>query len=910
MSSANEQRNSIISTYFTKVSTLIRNSTPTASTTTNGSGSSSISDTIKLQLYGYYKVATTATNSNNSQGEEEKVPSIFNVVGRAKYNAIQSAKQHCTTLSTSTLSSDNNKEEIVIDKYKAMKCYLEVAASCYNKDCEVEENEVEDDENNVGKVCYELYNEMINKLDNCDNNDDKKKGETLESSSTDVVKKKEPSQPPATTATSYSQQSTTQPINLLQSLKLSYRLPIYPLIPRGQIDITFYHLFITLLKCIICIIYNILSINSILFGIFVGRFNPNGWSRWYETRIGKRWLTLISEDSSMSDATTVQQQQQQPKVITGLSIRSLLDLYLLTKSYPNGSEVIIAPSVSIPGMVTIMKYHGIKLVTVDLLSKSGAATEGEVEERVEGEVEDNGKKLEETRWGINISQLKQSITKQTVSILIVHPFGTIIGNSNIMKQVRDIVNDTNNNSNEEERDIEIWEDCAQCYGMPSPEGEEGKRGKRGLYTGSVYANISFFSFGTIKTSTALGGGLAIIRTVPSTTPSSSSSTTSNNNDKISTTIKEKSIQNTIQSMKRIQDTMYKQQSHSSYLLKVIKCMLLHVISKSHLLCGFIKYLIEKIGFNYDMVVVSLLRGFKVSTSSDNDNEYGSGRNELIQQIRHRPCMALLSLLYTRLVNSDKTQKHVHQRLQQYQSFAKRLLKNTNVAHNNISLLKNTNGEENMYGWVFPILVNSQQHTSKMLLKCGYDVPCGMTQLQPVVTTQGEDGVNNCPRVRNVFDHILYLPVSNLNSVNDQQRLIDALVHVTSSSTTEEVTSHDARLTPTRQQRPLVLRKGVIISLGIFEWYFSIFGMFHFVPFRSILRLAVVIGPWISSAFVMTLLLLLVLCHYMGPIYLESSNTFAKYCGMIFKSPFERSREGGSNPWILICRGWGVMTLPL
>jgi len=889
MSSTTEEQRTI-STYFTKVSTLIRNSTPPTTNNSSSGGSSSttvISDTIKLQLYGYYKVATTPS-TNNSQGEEEKIPSIFNVVGRAKYNAIQTAKQHCTTLSSTTLSSTNNgdKDEIIIDKYMAMKCYLEVAASCYNNSEGDGENEVEDEENNVAKVCYELYNEMINKLDNnCD-----KKGETTDKSSSTDNTKKVPfiETTHQKTATNYSQQPpTTHTSNLLQNLKLSYRLPIQSLIPRGQIDITFYDLFITLLKCIICIIYNILSINSILGGIFgSGRFNPIGWSRWYETRIGKRWLTLISEDSSMSDATS--SVQQQPVVITGLSIRSLLDLYLLSKSYPNGSEVIIAPSVSIPGMVEIMKYHGIKLVTVDLLSESGAATEGEVEERVEGEVEDNGKKLEETRWGINITQLEKSITKQTVAILIVHPFGTIISDSNIMKEIRDIVNDINN-SNEVERDIEIWEDCAQCYGMSSPpEGEEGRRrGKRGLYTGSVYANISFFSFGTIKTSTALGGGLAILRTVPPSTPS-----TTSNNGKISTTIKEKSIQDTIQSMKRIQDTMYKQQSHTSYILKVIKCMLLHVISKSHLSCGLIKYLIEKIGFDYDMVVVSLLRGFKVSSSSDTNNNgsnLGGGRNELIQQIRHRPCMALLSLLYTRLVNSDKTQKHVHQRLQQYQSFAKRLLKNENVSHNNISLLKNTNGEENMFGWVFPILVNSQQHTSKLLLKYGYDVPCGMTQLQPVVTTQGEDGVNNCPRVRNVFDHILYLPVSNLNSAIDQQRLIDALVHVTSSSPTiaaEEVTSHDVRLTPTRQQRPLVLRKGVIISLGIFEWYFSI----RFMPFRSILRLAVLIGPWIGSVFVMTLLLLLVLCHYMGPIYLESSNTFAKYCGMIFKSPFERSHE--------------------
>ena len=33
------------------------------------------------------------------------------------------------------------------------------------------------------------------------------------------------------------------------------------------------------------------------------------------------------------------------------------------------------------------------------------------------------------------------------------------------------------------------------------------------YAGSEHANVSFFSFGPIKTATALGGGLAILREI-------------------------------------------------------------------------------------------------------------------------------------------------------------------------------------------------------------------------------------------------------------------------------------------------------------------------------------------------------------------------------------------------------------
>ena len=89
-----------------------------------------------------------------------------------------------------------------------------------------------------------------------------------------------------------------------------------------------------------------------------------------------------------------------------------------------------------------------------------------------------------------------------------------------MKQIRDIANGSG---------LDIWEDCTQCYtgtdnGLSKPTStsvvnsigsldkskEEEEDVVRLGYTGSDHADISFFSFGPIKTATELGGGLSIL----------------------------------------------------------------------------------------------------------------------------------------------------------------------------------------------------------------------------------------------------------------------------------------------------------------------------------------------------------------------------------------------------------------
>merc|ERR1712066_1170159 len=93
----------------------------------------------------------------------------------------------------------------------------------------------------------------------------------------------------------------------------------------------------------------------------------------------------------------------------------------------------------------------------------------------------------------------------------------------------------------QKRVIHIIEDCAQCYNG---------------YMGSNFADVNLFSFGIIKTSTALGGGIAVVSNV-------SSSNNGHHNPSKLCTIAE--------TMKRLQYSQYGQQTHIEYFTKIIKC---------------------------------------------------------------------------------------------------------------------------------------------------------------------------------------------------------------------------------------------------------------------------------------------------------------------------------------------------
>ncbi|KAL3804981.1 hypothetical protein ACHAWO_001839 [Cyclotella atomus] len=739
----------IIQTTFHTISNLIRTSPPVD----DEGNKIHVSDSTRLKLYGYYKVATSTSTALS----ETTRPSIFDPVGRAKYDAWLQCSQEC-------------------DGLEAMRGYVEFAAG--------------QNESVVGRECEKLYREMLRQLAEvtCDGKEGQDDKRVLDAESSQEMNRNA-----AKGAAAEVQKETTSKSTSFAQYILSY-LPT-PLLPRGQLDISFLDLFYAIYQCLHHAIYHMFfngpiynvtarimsSIVITLINVFFGRFHPNQRGKWFETEI-------IASVKKMENDT---QTDLNSEVVVGLSVRSLLDLYLSVRSFPAGSDVIVVPGISIQGMVDVLEYNDLTLIPVDIPESSDDATEFGVCN---------------AKWGIDSKAVKAAVSDKTVAILVVHPFGAMIADDSMMKQLRDVA---------DAHSIEIWEDCAQCF--------------TGKSTGSRHANVSFVSFGPIKTCTALGGGLAVLR----------------NGGQIK---QSHVVMEMAESMKRMQESIYPQQSTFAFFKRVAKCIVFHLLSYSLLSCGAIKSVIEFIGLDYNKFVVSALRGFSARNTK-----------ELMKQLRRRPCPALLALLYRRLKYSHVTNRTSMARKKRCDAFEKRL----SEMQGEMVIPRHMDGSA-MNGWIYPILVKDPVHVSKALLNVGIDAPCGLTQLKPIKS--------NCPRICAVFDHILYLPVTNNNfNADDEIRLIRAVKELDVSK----------EQTVLQKRRPIAEKEHVATALIaiLFQWYFI---DLHHPSFRMMLSFAY--GSVLTSLCVLTSLILL--SRYMGPIYLQSSNTFAKYCDMLFKSPFD------------------------
>jgi perosamine synthetase len=142
-----------------------------------------------------------------------------------------------------------------------------------------------------------------------------------------------------------------------------------------------------------------------------------------------------------------------------LSVRTTWDLFLGELDLPPGSEVIMS-GITIKDMVSIVITHGFVPIAVD---------------------------IDPATLEMDPAKLEQAITPRTRVIIVSHIFGAI-GDAS-MRRVTEIAR--------ERGGIAVFEDCAEAYVGPD-------------YRGHPDSTLSAFSFGTIKTDTALGGCLSVV----------------------------------------------------------------------------------------------------------------------------------------------------------------------------------------------------------------------------------------------------------------------------------------------------------------------------------------------------------------------------------------------------------------
>lgn len=176
---------------------------------------------------------------------------------------------------------------------------------------------------------------------------------------------------------------------------------------------------------------------------------------WFDLLCVKGW-TVFPWGQKNSQSMLETMWSANADALACLSVRSGFDLLLGQLQLPQGSEVLMS-AVTIQDMARIIEHHGLVPVPVDL----DPATMAPVPE-----------------------ELERAITPQTKVILIAHLFGGIIDFTPYTEIAA-------------MHDLILIEDCAQAF-----DGDQ--------YKGHPQSDVVMFSFGPIKTATALGGGILTV----------------------------------------------------------------------------------------------------------------------------------------------------------------------------------------------------------------------------------------------------------------------------------------------------------------------------------------------------------------------------------------------------------------
>lgn len=348
------------------------------------------------------------------------------------------------------------------------------------------------------------------------------------------------------------------------------------------------------------------------------------------------------------------------EVMVALSVRTALDLLLRSLTLPAGSEVLMS-AVNIRDMVEVVKRYGLVPIPVDISLDTLAP---------------------------DLKLLESLISEKSKVLIVAHLFGSIIDLEPYSELCK-------------KHQIFLVEDCAQAFAGDKYHGYQG-------------ADVSLFSFGPIKSCTALGGAIAIIW--------------------------ERSL---AQQMREIEQ-QYPSKSELWFFKRILKYFCLKLFSIPWIyypLLVFLKYL----GKNLDSAINSMTRGFS--------------QGDILAKIRYRPPVRMLVLLRRRLSTCDT------------QWFERR----SKNARQFLSLLKpeipcpGSKTEYNSF-WVVPILVPNPPSMMAKLREHGFDATQGNTSLTFIdidnASSDDKPATEAAGNAQRLIQDVLYLPVSESLPEND------------------------------------------------------------------------------------------------------------------------------------------------
>lgn len=365
---------------------------------------------------------------------------------------------------------------------------------------------------------------------------------------------------------------------------------------------------------------------------------------WVRMRLDISWSDLacglfrcLSAREAWATTSAIQREwSDEDDALACLSVRTGFDLLLAALKLPRGSEVLMT-AITIPDMVHILKRHGLVPVPVDLC---------------EGDLAPNEEAL------------RKVVSPASRAIVVTHLFGGRVPMDPILRFAR-------------EHRLAVIEDCAQVYVGPA-------------YRGDPRSLAALFSFGTIKTATALGGALLRV-----------------NDPKLLTAM-------------RLRQASYPRQSRGRYLRRLIKYALLKALSPRAVFAVLIR-VCRAVGIDPNRAITNTARGFAGA--------------DLFEQIRRRPSAPLLALLSRRLRRFDPMR--IERRAAQGERL--RQLIGPRIVQPGAAMVQHTH-------WVFPVAVEDAVEGVEPLIAalsdagfdatrgerlCVVDPPAGRPDLAPL-----------------------------------------------------------------------------------------------------------------------------------------------------------------------------------
>ena len=314
-----------------------------------------------------------------------------------------------------------------------------------------------------------------------------------------------------------------------------------------------------------------------------------------------------------------------------MSVRATFDLYLASRGWGTGDECIFV-GVNVPDMYRIAESRGLSVVGTD---------------------------IDHLTTEVNLSQLRERISRNTRCIVIPHLFGYRYSLNGVIELAN-------------RHRIDVVEDCAQAFAGTNWSGSEG-------------AILSLFSFGPMKTASALQGAIAIVRDP-----------------------------NLFESMSR-RLISYPIQTTWRYFARVLRFSVMKIASHRMIYSVFVQTM-RFLRVDHEVVI-------HASTKSATGASFE-------QWLKMRPCDALIRVIQRQVSSSDES---VRWRVAKGECL-------TNSIGESVCLVLR-NQRPNVY-WMVPVLVRDQERFKNALRLEGFDAMSGRLKAFDKVGTVGATTLEN------------------------------------------------------------------------------------------------------------------------------------------------------------------------